>query len=55
MNENAVIPAKAGIQGFEIIVVSSNLDARLRGHDELRPSLRGKGEGNPVQTVQENK
>jgi hypothetical protein len=55
MNENAVIPPEAEIQGFEIIVVSSHLDARLRGHDELRPGLRGKGGGNPAQRVQENK
>jgi hypothetical protein len=33
--ENAVIPAKAGIQIFEFVVVSIFLDARLRGHDEL--------------------
>jgi hypothetical protein len=33
--EKAVFPAKAGIQAFEIIVVSNQLDARLRGHDEL--------------------
>jgi hypothetical protein len=48
MVENAVIPAKpvpagfkpgAGIQVFEIISVSNSLDARLRGHDELRYSL----------------
>jgi len=39
--ENAVIPAKAGIQILEIVVVSNYLDARFRGHDELRHSLQG--------------
>jgi hypothetical protein len=43
--ENAVIPAKAGIQVFEIVVVFNRLDARLRGHDELRHSLPAAGEG----------
>jgi hypothetical protein len=35
IGENAVIPAKAGIQVLEIVVVTNRLDARLRGHDEL--------------------
>jgi hypothetical protein len=35
MGENDVIPAKAGIQVFEIDEVYIRLDARLRGHDEL--------------------
>jgi hypothetical protein len=33
------IPGKAGIQALEILVVFKFLDARLRGHDELRHSL----------------
>jgi hypothetical protein len=33
--ENCAIPAKAGIQVREIVVVFKFLDARLRGHDEL--------------------
>ena len=39
MNGRTVIPAKAGIQILEIVVVAEYLDARLRGHDELRHSL----------------
>ncbi len=39
MGETRVIPAKAGIQVFEIVIVSYSLDARLRGHDELRHTL----------------
>ena len=39
MNGRTVIPAKAGIQVLEIVVVAEYLDARLRGHDELRHSL----------------
>jgi hypothetical protein len=35
--------AKAGIQALEILVVFKFLDARLRGHDELRRSLFDKG------------
>jgi hypothetical protein len=42
---DAVIPAKAGIQVFEIVVHSNSLDARLRGHDELRHSLKGRQGG----------
>jgi hypothetical protein len=38
--EDVVIPAKAGIQVFEIVMVFNSLDARLHGHDELRLSLR---------------
>ncbi len=45
MGETRVIPAKAGIQVFEIVIVSYSLDARLRGHDELRNSLLSKGGG----------
>jgi hypothetical protein len=30
---------KAGIQVFEIVIVSNNLDARLGGHDELQHSI----------------
>ena len=38
------ISAKAGIQVFGMVIVSISLDARLRGHDELRHSLlRGRG------------
>ncbi len=32
--KNVVIPAKAGIQVFEIVILSNSLDARFRGHDE---------------------
>jgi hypothetical protein len=32
---DGVIPAKAGIQGFEIVEVCNSLDARFRGHEEL--------------------
>ena len=39
--KSAVIPAKAGIQVIEIIGIYKLLDARLRGHDELRQSLPG--------------
>jgi hypothetical protein len=35
------MPAEAGIQGFEFFDVNNLLDARLRGHDELRDSLAG--------------
>ncbi len=40
MGANAVIPAEAGIRFFEIVGFYNLLDARLRGHDELCPSLR---------------
>jgi hypothetical protein len=42
---DAVIPAKAGIQTFEMVLDSNSLDARLRGHDELRHSLKGRQGG----------
>jgi hypothetical protein len=41
MSGKAVIPAKAGIQVLEFVVVAKYLDARLRGHDELRHSIQG--------------
>jgi hypothetical protein len=37
--ENGVIPEKAGIQIFVIVVFSNNLDARFRGHDGLGHGL----------------
>jgi len=44
MEKKAVTPAKAGVQVFKIVAVFIFLDARLRGHDELRHSLsRGRG------------
>jgi hypothetical protein len=39
IREYGVIPAKAGIQALEILLDFKFLDARLRGHDELRHSL----------------
>ena len=39
-----VIPAKAGIQVFEIVIVSNSRVARLRGHDELVHCLPGEKE-----------
>jgi hypothetical protein len=39
--KNTVIPAKAGIQNFEFVIVSIFLDARLRGHDEIRHTFQG--------------
>ena len=33
--KKAVMPAKAGIQVFGIVIVPDSLDARFRGHDEL--------------------
>jgi hypothetical protein len=35
LGRGAVIPAKAGIQVFEIVDVCNCLDASLRWHDEL--------------------
>jgi hypothetical protein len=39
MGKNIVMPAQAGIQGFEFVEFHNSLDARLRGHDGLGHSL----------------
>ncbi len=43
--KNVFIPAKTGIQVFEIVILSNNLDARFPGHYELRRNLLRGGPG----------